>query len=166
MPDKSNSSHKSFSAHKSASPRKSLKSGSLTPAQDYSPSVYSTRGRSSIRESKVRQNFSENIARSIQEQERINKDQEQERFEQEYSLPESGDIPEENFKSCKDHYTEEQEISSSDLDISKTRITIKAEHTPLRQDHRMTRFDLSGSAPVQAAEGDIRAQALAPSGNT
>jgi len=73
----------------SASDHEGPEHESQVPARDYSPSVYFVRSRSSIedRDDEARRQFSENLARSIQERERLDEDWERERLEQEYGLP-------------------------------------------------------------------------------
>ncbi|KAK5807568.1 hypothetical protein VI817_001826 [Penicillium citrinum] len=148
--------------NESTSAHEDLESASQIPARDYSPSVYSTRRKSSIRESEARQRFSEDIARAMQERERIDEDWERERFEQEYGPSNPGEILEENAKPSEDHDLGQQQISLSIVDLDETRTGIEAEDLQLQQNPRVTRFDLGGSTPMQAGKREVPTKTHSP----
>lgn len=148
--------------NESTSAHESLESASHIPARDYSPSVYSTRRKSSIRESEARRRFSEDIARAMQERERIDEDWERERFEQEYGPSNPGEILEENAKPSEDHDLGQQQISPSIVDLDGTRTGIEAEDLQSQQTPRVTRFDLGGSTPMQAGKREVPTKTHSP----
>ncbi|KAJ5461024.1 uncharacterized protein N7458_002576 [Penicillium daleae] len=126
-----------------------------TSARNYSPSVYSVRRSSSIRESEKRRRLSEDLERSLKERERLDEDWERERLEQEFGLPNSR----ENFG---ENNGEKEQMPSSDPYIDNTRASSENENSPPREDPQIIEPELQNSSPTPAREDPISDEPHAP----